>query len=188
MTRLQSFNIGLPIKEVKAIFEKLKVCDRLCIAAENDKNSVTISGDEEAIDEVEKHIEANRKDVFWRRLTTHKAFHSHHMEGIKHQFMKQLDKAKLKPKLSQTKFISTTVGRKVYGTEINDEYWWKNLRNTVLFNSCINVMFEEGVRVIIEISPRPVLMHYVNAISKQAESEEITILQVRTLYYFSTSI
>ena len=163
-----------------AIFEQLAVSDQLCIAAENDKNSVTISGDDEALDAVGTYLETERKDVFWRKLATHKAFHSHHMESIKDEFIQQIKEANIKTKMSQTKFISSTDGKKLYGSEFDDEYWWRNLRNPVLFNACGTEMLAEGCRTIIEISPRPVLSYYVKTIAKQNNLEDIISIQVHT--------
>ncbi len=95
------------------ILEELKVEEQLCIAAINDKNSITISGDTDAIDRVEEYLKKERSGVFWRKLATHKAFHSHHMESIKSEFLKQIRDAKIRPKSGKIDFISSTRGEKV---------------------------------------------------------------------------
>eukprot|EP00794_Sanderia_malayensis_P013962 gene13962-15419_t len=169
--------IALPPKEITKIVEDLDLSDQLCIAAINDKSSVTISGDVDAIERMTEHFKLELKDVFFRKLDTQKAFHSHHMEGIKSEFMKLIKRAKIKPKANHTAFISSTKGQKVYGNEIEDDYWWKNLREAVLFNNCAKGIYEEGCTTIIEVSPRPVLSYYMKAIAKQNELDDIIVMQ-----------
>ena len=169
---------GLSATEVKSIFEKLSIEDQICIAAENDKNSVTVSGDKDAINRMDEYIKNENKDVFWRKLATHKAFHSHHMDIIQEEFIQEISKAKIKPKPPKTLFSSTTEGRQIHASEIDSSYWWRNLRNSVQFNECIKTILSHGIRVFIEISPRPVLSHYMDAIAKQGDIEDISIIQV----------
>lgn len=169
---------GLSKNEVEDIFQMLETSSTLGIAAENDATNVTISGDADAIDRFEEHIKRERTDVFWRRLQTSKAFHSHHMDGVKNSFIKQIDQANIKPKVNETVFYSTTEGRKIHGTELDKEYWWRNLRNPVLFHPCVKEMLSDGIHMFIEISPRPVLSHYLNSIGQKSELEDFTVIQV----------
>ena len=169
------------MKEVTAILLQLSVEDQICIAAENDKNSITISGDIAAIEKVEKFVKEEMKDVFWRKLATHKAFHSHHMDIIKGEFIKEIAQANIKHKPANIRFVSTTEGREMGPSELSEEYWWKNLRNPVQFNECIKQILAHGTRVFVEISPRPVLSHYLSSIAKQAQIEDITTIQVKML-------
>ena len=180
------FQLGLSAKEVKVIFKQLSIENQICIAAENDKNSITISGDKDAIEKVDEYIKEEKKDVFWRKLATHKAFHSHHMDSIKDEFMKKIAGAKIKHKRAKNVFVSTTEGREMTAAEMDKEYWWRNLRNPVQFNECVKHILSQGIRAIIEISPRPVLSHYMGSIAKQADIEDITIIQVRALPYCSS--
>ena len=174
----------MSVKEVTSILNQLSVEDQICIAAENDKNSITISGDKDAIEKVDEYIKEDRKDVFWRKLATHKAFHSHHMDSIKEEFLHKITEAKIKHKNAKSLFVSTTEGRQLDAGEIDNEYWWRNLRNPVQFNECVKQVLSHGIRVIIEISPRPVLSHYMDAIAKQADIEDISIIQVTLLIFF----
>lgn len=161
-----------------SILETLSIENQICIAAENDKDSITISGDKDAIEKMEEHIKEMDKDVFWRKLATHKAFHSHHMDTIEEEFKKKIKEANVKLKTAKSLFISTTEGRQMNANEIDNDYWWRNLRNPVQFNSCVKKILSDGIRVIIEISPRPVLSHYIHAIAKQADIEDLNVIQV----------
>lgn len=177
------FQLGLSTKEVKAILKQLSIENQVCIAAENDKNSITISGDKDAIERIDEYIKEEKKDVFWRKLATHKAFHSHHMDNIKEEFIKKIEEAKIKHKRAKSMFVSTTEGRQMTAAEMDSEYWWRNLRNPVQFNECVKHILSHGIRAIIEISPRPVLSHYMGAIAKQSDIEDISIIQVSILPY-----
>ena len=173
------------MKEVTAILRQLSVEDQICIAAENDRNSITISGDIAAIEKVEEYVKEEMKDVFWRKLATAKAFHSHHMDSIKDEFIGKIAEACIKHKQTRSLFVSTTEGREMDASELDKEYWWRNLRNPVQFNECIKQILQRGIRVLVEISPRPVLSHYMNSIAKQAEIEDISIIQVRMLPHYT---
>ena len=156
----------------------------MSIAAENDKNNVTISGDEDAINEFEMYVKEEKENVFIRKLSTTKAFHSHHMDAIKQKFMKKLRKADIIPKNGRINFFSTTEGNLVCGAGLDNEFWWRNLRNPVLFNASVKKMMKSGIRVFVEGSPRPVVSHYMREIAKQTGTKETSIIQVREYYVF----
>ena len=166
-------------KDVLAVIDRLKISEILCIAAENTAKSVTVSGDEDALEKLENHLKEQKSDIFVRRLATDKAFHSHHMESVKWKFMKTINEKQVIAKPAEMRFFSTTEGKEMNGSELDDCYWWKNLRHTVLFSQCIKKMMKIGVRNFIEISPRPVLSNYITEIGKQNEAKDLTVIQVR---------
>ena len=167
----------MPVDEIKTIIGSLSI-EKLSIAAENDKMSVTVSGDEEDIDKLAEYLKRERKTVFVRKLDTKKAFHSQHMDAIQPRFMKKLGKAKITPKGGNMRFFSTTEGKEVIGTVLNDNFWWQNLRNPVLFNASIEAMMASGIRVFVEISPRPVVSYYIKEIAKQTGIKDTSVIQV----------
>ncbi len=169
---------GLEGSAVEEIFDKLEINDQVCIAAENDSKSVTVSGDEDAIIKLEDYFKQEMANVFARKLDTQKAFHSHHMEPMKVKFLKKIDDANITAKSADVRFFSTTEGRELNGNEISSSYWWRNVRYQVLFKQAAEKMIENGAKTLIEISPRPVLSHYLNEIAKQMDARDITVLQV----------
>ena len=164
---------------MSAVIDRLKISKNLCIAAENTAKSVTVSGDKDALEILENHLREQKSDIFMRRLATDKAFHSHHMESVKWKFMKTINEKQVIAKPAEMRFFSTTEGKEMNGSELDDCYWWKNLRHTVLFSQCIEKMMKIGVRNFIEISPRPVLSNYITEIGKQNEAKDLTVIQVR---------
>ena len=179
--------IGLSVEETKAVIDDLGLTKKLSIAAENDKNNITISGDEDAIVEFERYVKEQKGNVFMRKLETNKAFHSHHMDEIEQKFMKKLRKAGIVSKNGKIRFFSTTEGREIYGAKLKDEFWWRNLRNPVLFNDSITMMMTNGIHTYIEISPRPVVSHYMREIAKQTGTKETIICQVSKYFLLSVT-
>ena len=162
----------------------MSLTDKLSIAAENDKTNVTVSGDEDAIIKFENHIKQEEKSIFIRKLETKKAFHSHHMDTIEQTFMKKLLKANIVPRNGSVRFFSSTEGREVYGAKLHDDFWWRNLRNPVQFNAGITKMIKSGIHIYVEISPRPVLSHYMREISKQTGTKDTAIFQVKVSFCY----
>ena len=101
------------------------------------------------------------------------------MDVVRKPFTDRIEQANIRPKINQTTFYSTTEGKKIHGTEMERDYWWRNMRNAVLFDPCVKDMLTDGIRVFIEISPRPVLSHYLNSIGQSSEFEDFTVIQVR---------
>ncbi len=168
---------------MKEICDKLEVKNNVCIAAENDRNSVTVSGDEDAITKIENYFKQEKSTVFCRKLDTRKAFHSHHMEPMRSQFMKKIGDAGISTKTAEIRFFSTTEGKEMKGNEVDDCYWWKNLREQVSFRQAAEKMIENGARTLIEITPRPVVSHYLNEIAREKDIRDITVLQVEICFY-----
>ena len=100
------------------------------------------------------------------------------MDVVRKPFNDQIAQANIRPKINQTTLYSTTEGKKIHGTEMERDYWWRNMRNAVLFDPCVKDMLADGIRVFIEISPRPVLSHYLNSIGDSSEFEDFSVIQV----------
>ena len=52
-------------------------------------------------------------------------------------------------------------GARLEGKALNAEYWWRNIREPVLFEQAIRGMLDEGINIFIEIGPHAVLHRYV---------------------------
>ena len=169
------------MEKTQELLEELNFEDKLCIAAVNDEKNATISGDRKAMEQMDDYMKNEKPKVFWRMLKVQKAFHSHHMEPIHDKFIKEINKANIRPKTGQIPFISSVDGEKLMGHDLDPDYWWRNLRNSVLFGPCVKKMLDHGCRVLLEVSPRPVLSHYIKNIVKQTgydeAEEEVFIFQ-----------
>ena len=164
--------LGMSEERARALLDELKLTATLCIAAINDAESVTVSGDVESVEALGHHIAIHEKDTFWRVLGTKRAFHSSHMEFIKGPFQGALKRISLHPKLSKIPVYSTVDGGVLCGQEFNNEYWWRNIRCPVQFYPAVKRLFEDGYKQVVEISTQPILAHYVKKIASQVNLQE----------------
>src|SRR5262249_37684836 len=77
------------------------------------------------------------------------------IEAIRDELLAHL--AGLTPGPSQIPLYSTVTGKKVDGTELDAEYWYQNLRQTVQFAEATQGLLSDGHRFFVEVSPHPVL-------------------------------
>lgn len=110
---------------------------RLVIACFNSPSNVTISGDEPAIEELEKLL--SHKDVSFKRLKVDTAFHSHHMEAVAQSYLDDLARLggiRSQPSASDVRFISTVTGQ-VKSDGCDATYWVRNLVSPVKFQEAL---------------------------------------------------
>ena len=75
------------------------------------------------------------------------------------QFQGELSKALegLRPRRSDVPIVSTVTGDFVFGHTLDNDYWAKNIRETVLFVTAINRLIDSGIEIFLEISPHALL-------------------------------
>lgn len=154
------------------------------IAAINSPQSVTVSGDESAIDNIQRIADA--RGLFVRRLKVKVAYHSHHMEQVAASYL-----ASIKPFCnlespssghndSHAVFVSSVTGRMAGADTLDASYWVKNLLQPVRFADAIESVFsthndeinagQRGAKlpnIIVEIGPHSALK---NPIKQTLES------------------
>src|SRR5260370_6407549 len=67
------------------------------------------------------------------------------------------DLAGVAPLSGDLPFISTVTGEVAPGACLNGSYWWRNVRDPVLFQSAVRKAFDLGARIFVEIGPRNTL-------------------------------
>lgn len=110
---------------------------RLVIACFNSPSNVTISGDEPAIEELERLL--SHKDVSFKRLKVDTAYHSHHMEAVAQTYFDDLARLggiSTQPSASDVRFISTVTGQ-VKSNGFDATYWVMNLMSPVKFHEAL---------------------------------------------------
>ncbi|RYP11169.1 hypothetical protein DL765_007856 [Monosporascus sp. GIB2] len=140
------------------------------IAAINSPKSVTVSGDEVAVENI--HRIANAQGMFARRLKVPVAYHSRHMEPLVASYL-ALIKPHCDPERisadqgdSSVVFVSSVTGRVEDANTVNASYWARNLVEPVRFKDAMETILalnankdEPGQRgsnlpgVVIEIGP-----------------------------------
>ncbi|WP_394831087.1 SDR family NAD(P)-dependent oxidoreductase [Pendulispora rubella] len=142
--------------------------ERLSIAAVNSPQSTLVSGDPEAIDALLGQLSA--KQVFARKVRVDYASHCAQVEPVRDELLRQL--GALTPRASQRPIYSTVTGATLDGCGLDAGYWYRNLRQTVLFSQTTGKLLDDGYRFFVEISPHPVLnlaLHATFASSPRAQ-------------------
>ncbi|KAL5321033.1 hypothetical protein ACEPPN_011843 [Leptodophora sp. 'Broadleaf-Isolate-01'] len=139
------------------------------IACFNSPSSLTISGDEPALDELQALIEA--RQTFNRKLQVDVAYHSHHMKLVADEYDETLDSIE-QPVVTNVRFHSSLYGSLIEGTKLQPSYWVDNLTKPVRFSEALSSMckpvdgYKTGVDMIIEIGPHSALAGPVKQILK----------------------
>ncbi|MBN8419247.1 MAG: thioester reductase domain-containing protein [Verrucomicrobia bacterium] len=127
--------------------------ERASLAAVNGPKMVSISGDSDAVDEIFQEVD--KRALFVRYVPVNYAFHSAHMDPVREELEESL--AGLQPQPGTVKIYSTVTGKLAEGTDYDAEYWWRNVRQSVLFAPAIDAVIAAGQTHFLEISPHPVL-------------------------------
>jgi acyl transferase domain-containing protein/NAD(P)-dependent dehydrogenase (short-subunit alcohol dehydrogenase family)/acyl carrier protein len=123
------------------------------LAVDNGPASTVVSGDSDAIDEFIALLESD--GIFARRIRVTYASHCAHIETIRQPLLAAL--AGLRPRKTQVPMISTVDGMLLDGTQLDADYWFRNLRQTVRFAEATDVLLDSGHRFFVEVSPHPVM-------------------------------
>ena len=125
----------------------------ISLAAVNAPASVTLSGDADALEELRGSLD--ERQVFARMLQVAVPYHSAHMDQIRDELLESL--ASLSPKSASVPQISVVTGEPIDGAELGGAYWWRNIRQPVLFADGIEHLAQEEYTTFLELGPHPVL-------------------------------
>jgi acyl transferase domain-containing protein/acyl carrier protein len=144
-------SVSLPVVEVE---ERLaKYAGRAGVAALNGPEAVVVSGDLDAVNEVVAEFDGAGVRV--RRVRMDFAAHSARVEELADRLARDL--ADVRPLPGEVEFVSAVTGRVMDTAELDAGYWYRSLRQPVLFDPAIRRLAGRGFRVFVEISPHPVL-------------------------------
>ncbi|MEV0364691.1 type I polyketide synthase [Nocardia fusca] len=126
---------------------------RVSIAAVNGPSATVLSGDTDAIEEIERGLRA--EGVRTNRLRVGHAFHSARMDPISAEFRAVAEGiAYRSPRLP----IVSNVSGAVTGDAVTDpEYWVRQIRGCVRFAPGVDTLVAAGVRRFVEVGPDAVL-------------------------------
>lgn len=175
--------VGCSKEEVEPLLAQL-TSKEVRVACYNSPTSLTMSGDEAAINELQAIMEASQ--MFNRKLQVEMAYHSHHMELVAKDYIGCLQGLK-SPISSNVKFHSSLRGHLVNGTELEPSYWVDNLTQSVRFSEALTSMcqpidgYKTGVNMIVEIGPHSALAGPVKQILKSCGTNAMKILYTSAL-------
>ena len=139
-----------PAREVSTHLEAFG--ESVSVAAVNGPASLVLSGDHEALGELSGAFEG--KGLRARSVAVDYAAHSAQIDELREEMLESF--ADLSPQSGQIPLHSTVTGGPIDTASMDAEYWYSNLRQTVLFEPVTRGLLEAGHRVMIEISPHPV--------------------------------
>ncbi|WP_229826900.1 type I polyketide synthase [Streptomyces parvus] len=163
-------SVSLPAQQALARLERWG--DALSIAAVNGVTSVSVAGDEAPLDEFLAELEA--EGIRCRKLRIKGAAHSAVVEPLREETLAVL--APVRPRASRIPFYSTVTGGLLDTTELDAEYWYRNMRQTVQFAPATRALLADGFGVFIECSPHPALAGAVQETAEDAGASDPVLL------------
>ncbi|MGY4951334.1 type I polyketide synthase [Streptomyces nigrescens] len=144
-------SVALPLEQVE---ERLGAWgERLSVAAVNGPSSVVVSGEPRALQELLDGCEAD--GVRARRIEVDYASHSAQVEQIRERLLEVL--APVSPRAADIPVYSTLTGDWLDTAAMDADYWYRSLRQTVLFEPAVRGLLDAGFSTLIEVSAHPVL-------------------------------
>ncbi|MEV6646533.1 type I polyketide synthase [Amycolatopsis sp. NPDC051371] len=126
---------------------------RITIAAFNSPSSTVVCGEPDALDELLAQCVAD--GVRARLIPVDYASHSAHVEAIESELRDVL--AAIEPRTGDVPFCSTVTAEPIDTATLDAGYWYRNLRQPVLFTQTIEALAARQHSVFVEVSPHPVV-------------------------------
>ncbi|MER8265230.1 type I polyketide synthase [Streptomyces griseus] len=146
--------MGLVERPVGEVVEELAAYgDALSVAVVNTARSTVVAGDADALDRFLAGMEAT--GAYCQRVDVDYASHSPHMDVLLPALRERL--TGLAPVEPGIAFYSSVTGERAAGSELDGDYWCRNLREPVRFDRALERLRADGFGTFVEVSPHPVL-------------------------------
>lgn len=177
--------VGLGADAVSPYLETPFTKGDIVIACHNSPSGVTLSGDADALEAVQKNLTEDK--VFARLVkTSGKAYHSHHMQPAAEPYEASIRRAKLKMasdvRLAEKVPMVSSVTNSMLSkdTELDEVYWSSNLLSPVLFNQAIQTIGTSPdlahIDTLIEIGPHSALSGPIRQIKAEYKLDKLQYL------------
>ncbi|MEU7763653.1 SDR family NAD(P)-dependent oxidoreductase [Nocardia sp. NPDC049190] len=145
--------LAVAVSEAEATELIVGYGDQVSLAALNGPESVVLSGNEDAVRQIQRRLsDAGRKNT-WLRVSH--AFHSALMEPMLDEF--RAVAAGLTYREPLVPIVSNVTGAQAGDTVRDPEYWVAQVRGCVRFAPGIDTLIDSGVRRFVEVGPDAVL-------------------------------
>ncbi|CAM5264961.1 hypothetical protein STANM309S_04118 [Streptomyces tanashiensis] len=163
--------VSLPADRVR---EDLAGHPHLSVAAVNSPGMTVVAGDGDALDALAAHY---GEEIRTRRMPVAYASHSPHVDAVRDTLPAEL--AGIAPRAGDhVPLHSTVTGTALDGSELDVDYWYRNLREPVGFEPAVRALLAAGHELFIEMSPHPVLAL---AVQQTAEAADLPVAALGTL-------
>ncbi|MFG3702737.1 SDR family NAD(P)-dependent oxidoreductase, partial [Micromonospora sp. NPDC047620] len=127
--------------------------DTLSVAALNGASVTVVSGDAASVAEL--LAVCAERDIRAREIAVDYASHCAHVEAVRDDLATALGTIEARP--TGVAFHSTVTGELLDTTELDADYWYRNLREPVRLAPVVDGLIAAGFRAFVEVSPHPVL-------------------------------
>ncbi|GME26823.1 polyketide synthase [Neofusicoccum parvum] len=148
------------------------------VACENSPKSITASGDEAGLAELE--VLMREKRILHKRLDVDVPYHSPFLEHVL-ELYKNLEGLEPQPKENhRAAFYSTMYGRKISGTKVKPSYWASSARYPVRFSQGVLDLLSKDSPpdAFVEIGPRTTLLGPTKQILKSVQIEQTLLFSM----------
>lgn len=127
--------VGLSTAEIQSYLDDLPD-QSVVVACENSPSSITMSGDEEQINELEQRLKTDGH--FARKLRVNTAYHSPHMQILAEEYQQSIKSIAPGNRHQDTiAMFSSVTKERVYEKDLNPSYWVRNMVSRVEFTSAV---------------------------------------------------
>lgn len=182
---------GLSKDDANAEIAQLNIQGAIKVACVNSPESVTISGDEAAIEKLQ--AELTPRGILARKLNTNgRAYHSHHMAPLGQEYQELLETS-LGPTVipdlrkSDVKWVSSVYAEPITG-KISPAYWRKNLESPVLFSDAVAGLIKSNKLHLIEIGPHSALEMPIKQTCKKLKVKEADFCYSSALVRYKSGV
>ncbi|KAL2004487.1 hypothetical protein VTN00DRAFT_3459 [Thermoascus crustaceus] len=134
--------VGMSKEDVEPLIAALTT-GKITVACVNSPQSITVSGDVEAINELKAILD--EKKLFARRLAVEIAYHSHHMALVAEEYANSISGIRTL-KATDVEIFSSVTGKRATAAELGSSYWIANLLGQVKFADSVREMCLETAR------------------------------------------
>ncbi|MFD7842654.1 SDR family NAD(P)-dependent oxidoreductase [Nocardia sp. NPDC059764] len=166
--------LAVAVSEADAAAVVADYSDRLSVAAVNGPAAVVLSGDEDAVAEVDQLFE--QRGVRTSRLRVSHAFHSARMDPMLGEFRTVAEGLTYRQPLLP--IVSNVTGTEAGDAVRDPEYWVAQVRGCVRFAPGVDTLIASGVRKFLEVGPDAVLTAMTSACLAQHPEVESKALAV----------
>ncbi|KAF7445064.1 Polyketide synthase module protein [Pyrenophora tritici-repentis] len=155
--------MAVSLNEIEAM-QHLKKLTRgtAVVACVNSSSSLTLSGDETALDELKEVLD--KDDIFARKLRVDTAYHSHHMQCVAEEYQEAIGSIESSNVRDEVTFYSSVTGA-IKSTGFGADYWTSNLVSQVKFSQALTMVRDDQIKhntkgdvsVFVEIGPHSAL-------------------------------
>ncbi|WP_227025306.1 type I polyketide synthase [Streptomyces tsukubensis] len=144
-------SVPLPARQVRDGIAPY--AEHVSVAAINGPSSTVVSGDPRVLAELVSQYE--QEGVRARRISVDYASHSPQVRRTEQRLAEAL--APIEPRSGTVPFYSSVSGGITDTADLDADYWYRNLRQTVEFEQATCALLEHGCDVFVEVSAHPVL-------------------------------